>query len=245
MFPKRWLLIVALFPLQLPAQERKDFQLILQRLDQLEQENRNLADEVHALRAEIAGGRVSPASPALPQAGTAVTGTPANEPSLPVNVSPLPMEERVAVLEQRTEELSQAKVEAAQRMPITFAGMVLFNSFINGQANGCAQKPLTASLSDSVSHGGASVSQSIVGLRLQGPRILGGGQLHGYIDLDLWGGTASSLNHLVRMRVATIQIDWKNTTVTVGQDKHFGRAARSRILWHRLRFSPLTSAGNL
>jgi hypothetical protein len=159
-------------------------------------------------------------------------------------VSPLPMEERVAVLEQRTEELSQAKVEAAQRMPVTFAGMVLFNSFINGQANGGAQNPLTASLSDSVSHGGASVSQSIVGLRLQGPRILGGGQLHGYIDLDLWGGTASSLNHLVRMRVATIQIDWKNTTVTVGQDKPLV-APRDPDSLAQVAFSPLTSAGNL
>ena len=44
MFPKRWPLIVALFPLLLPAQERGDFQQILQRLDQLERENHNLAE---------------------------------------------------------------------------------------------------------------------------------------------------------------------------------------------------------
>ncbi len=75
MFPKRWPLIVALFPLLLPAQERGDFQQILQRLDQLERENHNLADEVHALRAEIAGARVSscparrPRKPAPPQPG--------------------------------------------------------------------------------------------------------------------------------------------------------------------------------
>ena len=41
MFPKRWPLMVALFPLLLPAQERVEFQQILRRLDQLEQENRN------------------------------------------------------------------------------------------------------------------------------------------------------------------------------------------------------------
>jgi hypothetical protein len=244
MFPKRWPLIVALFPLLLPAQERGDFQQILQRLDQLERENRNLADEVHALRAEIAGGRVSPASPAPGPASTAAAGTPANGPSEPVNVSPVPMEERVAVQEQRTEELSQTKVEAAQRTPITLAGMVLFNSFINGRASGGAQDPLTASLSDSVSRGGASLSQSIVGLRLQGPRILGGGQVHGSIDLDLWGGSASSLNHLVRMRVASIQIDWKNTTVMVGQDKPL-IAPRDPDSLAQVAFSPLTDAGNL
>jgi hypothetical protein len=237
MFPKRWPLIVALFPFLLPAQERGDFQQILQRLDQLEQENHNLAEEVHALRAEIAGTRLPPANPAPAQADAAAAGT-------PVNVSPVPMEERVAVEEQRTEELSQTKVEAAQRMPVTLAGMVLFNSFVNGRASGGAQDPLAASLSDNISRGGASFSQSIIGLRLQGPRILGGGQVRGSIDLDLWGGTASSLNHLVRMRVATIQVDWKSTTVTVGQDKPL-IAPRDPDSLAQVAFSPLTSAGNL
>lgn len=243
MFPKRWPLMVALFPLLLPAQERGDFQQILQRLDQLERENHNLADEVHALRAEIAGGRAPVSSPA-PLASPALAQASAAEEGTPVNVSPVPMEERVAVEEQRTEELSQTKVEAAQRMPITLAGMVLFNSFINGRAGGGAQDPLTASLADSVSRGSASLSQSIVGLRLQGPRILGGGQVRGSIDLDLWGGTASSLNHLVRMRVATIQVDWKNTSVTVGQDKPL-IAQRDPDSLALVAFSPLTDAGNL
>ena len=243
MFPKRWPLIVALFPFLLPAQERGDFQQILQRLDQLERENRNLADEVHALRAEIAGARPPAPTPAPPQVSTAA-GTPVNTPSGPVNVSPVPMEERVAVLEQRTEELSQTKVEAVQRMPVTLAGMVLFNGFINGRASGGAQNPLVASLSDSVSRGGASLSQSIIGLRLQGPRVPGGGRVRGSIDLDLWGGTSNSLNHLVRMRVATIQLDWKNTSVTVGQDKPL-IAQRDPDSLAQVAFSPLTSAGNL
>ena len=237
MFPKSWPLMVALFPLLLPAQERGDFQEILQRLDQLEHENHNLAEEVHALRAEIAGGRVAPTSPAPADANAGASGA-------PVNVSPVPMEERVAVEEQRTEELSQTKVEAAQRMPVTLAGMVLFNSFINGRASGGVQDPLTASLADNVSRGGASLSQSIVGLRLQGPRIVGGGQVRGSIDLDLWGGTASSLNHLVRMRVATIQVEWKNTKVTVGQDKPL-IAQRDPDSLAQVAFSPLTDAGNL
>jgi hypothetical protein len=237
MFPKYWPLMVALFPLLLPAQERGDFQQILQRLDQLERENHNLAEEVHALRAEIAGGRLPPASAAPAQTDAAAAGT-------PVNVSPVPVEERVAVEEQRTAELSQTKVEAAQRMPITLAGMVLFNSFINGRASGGAQDPLTASLADSVSRGGASLSQSIIGLRLQGPRILGGGQVRGSIDLDLFGGTASSLNHLVRVRVASIQVEWKNTTVMVGQDKPL-IAPRDPDSLAQVGFSPLTDAGNL
>ena len=241
MFPKRWPLIVALFPLLLPAQERGDFQQILQRLDQLERENHNLAEEVHALRAEIAGARGAAANP---EPANAAAGAPADAPPEPVNVSPVPMDERVAVQEQRTADLAQTKVEAAQRMPVTLAGMVLFNGFINGRASGGAQNPLTASLADSVARGGASLSQSIIGLRLQGPRIFGGGQVRGSIDLDLWGGTASSLNHLVRMRVATIQVDWKNTSVTVGQDKPL-IAQRDPDSLAQVAFSPLTDAGNL
>ena len=232
MSPKRWPLIVALSPLLLPAQERGDLQQILQRLDQLERENHNLAEEVHALRSEIAGARVPAA------------GEPVNAPSPPVNVSPVPIEEQVAVLEQRTEEHSQTKVEAAQRMPVTLAGMVLFNGFVNGRASGGAQDPLLASLADSVSRGGASLSQSIVGLRFEGPRILGGAQVRGSIDLDLWGGTASSLNHLVRLRVAAIHADWKNTSVMVGQDKPL-IAQRDPDSLAQVAFSPLTSAGNL
>jgi len=243
MFPKRWPLIVALFPLLLPAQERGDFQQIFQRLDQLERENRNLADEVHALRSEIAGTRASASSSAAAHANAGAE-TPANVPPEAVNVSPVPMDERVAVVEQRSADLAQTKVEAAQRLPVTLAGMMLFNSFINGRASGGAQNPLTASLSDSVSRGGASLSQSIVGLRFQGPRILGGGQVRGSIDLDLWGGTSSSLNHLVRLRVATIQVDWKNTSVTVGQDKPL-IAQRDPDSLAQVAFSPLTDAGNL
>jgi hypothetical protein len=244
MFPKRWPLIVALFPLLLPAQERGDFQQILQRLDQLERENHTLAQEVHALRSEIAGVRL-PAAGAPPSQGSdAAAEAPVNTPSTAVNISPVPMEERVAVLEQRTEEHSQTKIEAAQRMPVTLAGMVLFNGFVNGRASAGAQDPLVAAPADSVSRGGASLSQSIVGLRFEGPRILGGAQVRGSIDLDLWGGTASSLNHLVRLRVAAIHVDWKNTSVMAGQDKPL-IAQRDPDSLAQVAFSPLTSAGNL
>ncbi len=241
MLPKRWALTLALFPLFLPAQERGEFQQIIQRLDQLERENRNLTQEVHALRAEIAGARLPPAAPDTAQANATAAAPPAET---PVNVSPVPIEERVSVLEQRTDELSQTKVEAAQRMPVTLTGMVLFNSFVNGRASGGAQDPVAASLTDSVARGGASLSQSIIGLRFEGPRLLGGGQVRGTLDLDLWGGTASSLNHLVRMRVATIQVGWKNTTVTVGQDKPL-IAQRDPDSLAQVAFSPLTAAGNL
>jgi hypothetical protein len=46
-----------LLPTLLPGQQKSDLQLILDRLDRIEQENKNLTDEVRALRAELASSR--------------------------------------------------------------------------------------------------------------------------------------------------------------------------------------------
>jgi len=230
---RSWYFLLLLTPVILAAQERSDLQQILGRLDRLERENRNLADEVRALRSELAGSR-----------GTLQAAVPVMSAAAESGSVTAPLEERVAVAEQRTQDLSQTKVEAGQRLPVTLTGMVLFNAFLNGRANGGFQAPLVASLSDNVSRGAASLSQSIIGMRFQGPRVLGGGQVKGSFDMDLWGGTASSLNHLVRLRVATVRVDWKNSSIMVGQDKPIV-AQRDPDSLSQVAFSPLTSAGNL
>jgi hypothetical protein len=62
---------------------------------------------------------------------------------------------------------------------------------------------------------------------------------------DIWGGSPSnSLNHLIRLRTATIQIDWKNTTIVVGQDKPIVSPREPDSL-AQIAVSPLTGAGNL
>ena len=98
-------------------------QQILERLDRLEQENHQLADEVHALRTELAAakGTTPPSS-----AGQAADASPPQA----------PLDERVQVAEQRVADLSQEKVEASQRFPISLTGMVLFNAFSEWQERG-------------------------------------------------------------------------------------------------------------
>src|SRR5260370_28080777 len=110
-YPILWLIL--LLPALLPAQERTDLQRILERLERLEQENRNLAEEVHALRSELAGARTP--------APSAIATVP------PVNVSPAPPEERGAGTEQRTQELSPFPGEAGQRLPATLTAPVLLH----------------------------------------------------------------------------------------------------------------------
>ena len=216
-------------PRVMTAQDQTGMQQILQRLDRLEQENRTLSAEVSALRSELAAARGS-------SAGTppAATGGQA---------AAVPLEERVAVEERRTAEQAQTKVEAAHRLPVTLTGMVLFNAFLNGRANGGQQDPATASSLDSHSGSGASLSQSLLGFNFQGPQIAGGGQVSGQLHLDLWGGTSSSLNHLIRLRVATLAIDWKNQSIVVGQDKPIV-SPRDPASLAQVAVSPLAAAGN-
>src|SRR5689334_22280330 len=85
------------------AQSTPDIQQILQRLDRLESEIRELREQVRQLRDQI-----------QPSA------TPAPEGSI---------QERLEIEERRTAELAQVKVETSQRFPIRLTGMALVNSF--------------------------------------------------------------------------------------------------------------------
>ncbi len=234
MIPNYRYLVLLLAPMLLAAQEKTGLQQILERLDRLEQENKDLAAEVRSLRAEIAGSRIT----SKPEASAAAIPPTEAAPATP------PLDERVTVAEHRIDEQAQEKVQASQRLPITLTGMVLFNGYLNGKANGGDQNPWIAAPTDSAQVGGASLSQSVVGLQFQGPKVIGDGHVNGSVYLDLFGGSTSSLNHLVRLRVATISIDWKNTSVAVGQDKPI-IAPREPNSLAQVGVSPLTSAGNL
>jgi hypothetical protein len=251
-------LVLALIPVLLPAQNKTDLQQILERMDRLEQENRNLAAEVRALRDELAVSHpallsaspsASPstsasASPSASAPASPAVGTPAEQPADAENATAAPaapLEERVAVQERKVDDLAQTKVQTSQRLPVTLSGMVLFNAFMNGNGYGGQQDPVLASSSTNGS--GASLSQSIVGLAFQGPHIFGGGQVTGDIHFDLAGGTTSSLNHLIRLRVANIRMDWKSRSLIVGQDKPI-ISPRDPSSLAQVAFSPLTDAGN-
>lgn len=231
MLRKFWFLFF--IPALLPAQETSDLERILERLDRLEQENRNLAAEVHALRDELAASRTTPQTPQAANPPTATT--PAETP---------PLDERVAVEEARVNELAQTKVEAAQKFPIKLTGTLLFNSFLNDGANGGQEYPITAALTPANTAGSATFSQTILGLTFQGPHIFGGGEVNGSIYMDLWGGSSSSLDHLMRLRVATVEMDWKNQTLSFGQDKPI-ISPREPTSLAQVAYSPLAGAGNL
>src|SRR5258708_36999172 len=95
-------LILVLIPIVLPAQQKTDLQQILERMDRLEQENRELAAEVHALRNELTASHSAPSAPETESAASGQT------------TSTAPVEERVTIAERRVEELAQTKVQTSQ-----------------------------------------------------------------------------------------------------------------------------------
>jgi hypothetical protein len=194
---------------------------IMARLDRLESENQKLLAEIRELRSEL--------KPTLP---------PAN-----LRAPAVPLTERVEVLERRSEEVDQSKVQASQRFPLTLSGMALLNIFANGRNGGTQQNPLAASLNSGPRNTGASLRQTVIGLRYDGPATFAGGKVSGALDLDLWGGDSTSLNHLLRLRTATIRLDWATTSFTFGQDKPL-IAPRDPDSLAQMAFSPLTGAGN-
>jgi hypothetical protein len=190
---------------------------ILERLDRLEKQNRELHAEVEALRKQLGPVAVDPAPPAT---------------------------ERIEVLEARTEEQAQSKMESSQRQPVALTGMLLFNAFANTRFGGTLQDPVTASATPGPNNTGATFRQTVLGLKFNGPSLLGGGKASGSFYMDFWGGTAVASNNLFRVRLATVDLAWGNTTVTVGQDKPIA-TPREPVSLAMVGISPLTAAGNL
>ena len=195
---------------------------ILNRLDAMEQQNRKLTEEVHALREELS----------------------AMKQTAPVSDSTPPLEERVAVQEARTEELAQTKVESSQKNPVAVTGMLLFNAFHNGTRAGGSQYPVVASQSSAMSPSGASLRQTVLGLTFNGPSLPWGGKATGSLYMDFFAGSAVPDDHILHIRVATLDLNWRNTTITVGQDKPI-IAPREPDSLAQVGVSPLTAAGNL
>ncbi len=205
-----------------PAEAQK----IVDRLDRLESENQRLSREIAELKKELAA-RAAPDPP------------PQEAQSQP------PVEERLEVQEARTAELDQKKIESSQKFPVQLTGMLLFNTFVNGRSAGSSlPDPVIASATSGPQFAGATLRQTVLGLKFSGPQLPGGGNVSGSVYMDFFAGTNQPANNLFRLRVATVDLNWKNTTISVGQDKPI-IAPREPMSLAEVGVSPLTAAGNL
>jgi hypothetical protein len=238
---------VAIFALAVTStaaqgQTTPELREILTRLDRLEQTNQALTEEIRALRQELAAFRAEPPAKAeLAESGAAPSAPdvkitdPRDQPTAA---------EANAVQQSRIDEMAQTKVEASEKFPIRITGMALFNAFSNGRYNNEADNPTVASLAPGLNTGGGTLRQSTLGLLFEGPYTFAGGRVSGSLYLDFFGGSSSALNHVVRLRTASIKVDWKNTSVLVGQEKPI-ISPRDPDSYAQVGVSPLTGAGNL
>jgi len=213
----------------LPAQVPSETKTILERLERLEQQNRELMDQIRALREELAASRSSPPSAPAPVA-SALAASP-------------PLEDRVAVQESRTAELAQTKVEASSRYPVRLSGMVLFNTFFNTLHNGDLEYPVYAAPGYGAS-AGAALRQTTLGLEYSGPQTIWGGKVRGSVFMDFWGGSGQPLNELMRLRTGVIGVDWEARSFEVGLEKPL-ISPRDPDSLAQVGISPLAGAGNL
>jgi len=154
-------------------------------------------------------------------------------------------DERLQVQETRTAELDRKKVDTSQKMPVEITGMLLFNAFRNGPYSGTSlSDPISASSTGGSSTTGATFRQTVLGLRFFGPDLPGGGKASGSVYMDFFTGSLQPGNNVFRLRLATLDLAWKNTTFTVGQDKPI-IAPREPTSLAQVGVSPLTGAGNL
>ena len=211
----------------LSAQPQPEMSQVIDRLDRLEAQNRELMAEIRALRLQIAGGQPAPAAPE-----SAADEAPAR-----------PIAERVEIAERRLAELDQSKVSSEHRLPVTLTGMVLFNTFLNGKNSGGQDNPVLLPPTGRQGDGGATLRQSVIGLKLNGPDLVGGGKITGSIYMDFFGG-GTGLNQTMRLRVSTLDATWKNTTLGLAFDKPI-ISPREPDSLAQVGVSPLTSAGNL
>jgi hypothetical protein len=217
-------LLGTLLPPWLSAQGPAEYKQILERLDRLEKQNRELLGQVAALRQELAASKAAPE----------------NGPAAAVER----IEEKLAVQQQQIQTQAQSGVQSSQHFPIRVSGMALFNAFSNARWNGGSDYPTVASLNPSTDRGGATFRQTVIGLEYNGPQVFLGGKVHGSVYMDLFGGTGQGLDQLMRLRTGSIEIEWKSTTFMVGQEKPVFNPREPNSL-AQVGVSPLTGAGNL
>jgi len=192
---------------------------VLERLDQLEKQNQDLLNEIHALRQELR---------------SAQSGQSADLETL---------QEKAEVASHRIDEQAQTKVQASQRFPVSLTGMFLFDAFLTKNSSADATYSSTyENYSLGSAGGGVTLRQSIFGLTFGGPEVFAGGHVNGFLSMDFYGSDPSRGGF--RIRRGAVTFDWKRRSITFGQDKSILSPFQPDS-YARVGTPPAAGAGNL
>jgi hypothetical protein len=137
------------------------------------------------------------------------------------------LEEQYQLLSGKIDDQYQTKVESASKYRMRISGIVLTNLFSNQGIVDNIDIPALAfprPAGDSGGSFGATLRQSEIGFEVFGPRIAGA-KTRADLEADFAGGFADIPNGvdsgLMRLRTATVHMDWDNTSLVAGQDGIF------------------------
>jgi hypothetical protein len=132
------------------------------------------------------------------------------------------IQERQAIHQAEIQVHEQEKIESSSKFPLKLHGMVLLNSSVNNGSVDNAIQPVIAISSDATAADGsvtATGRQTLLGLDATGP-LLWGAHTYANLEMDFAGGTSSggytSGSSSVRLRTASMQIEWPKTKVQAG-----------------------------
>jgi hypothetical protein len=185
-----------------------------QQLEQSQREIEQLRQELALIKKQLASTEPGSAEPSTPASNSEAAKSTA--------AAIEDLQERQQTLEAQVKLHEQTKVESDSKYPVHVNGLILFNSFINRGVVDNIDLP-EVSLGNSGDSGngstGASFRQTILGLRGVGPTIAGA-KSSADINLDFFGGLAygssSTSAGIVRMRTASVNLDWDHDSIQVG-----------------------------
>lgn len=186
-----------------------------QQLQQSQQEIEQLREELAQIKKQLASNQPVPAE----LSGARNVADMAKDTAAAVEG----LQEQQQTLEAQVKLHDQTKLESSSKYPIHVSGLILFNSFINRGSVDNIDLPEVAlsNQGNTIGNGsaGASFRQTILGLEGYGPRVAGA-QTSANVDLDFFGGLAyasyGTSAGLVRLRTASINLDWSNDSIQAG-----------------------------
>lgn len=159
-------------------------------------------------------------------------------------------EEEYQLLAGKIDDQYQTKVESASKYRVRLSGIVLMNLISNQGVVDSIDLPTLAYArppGDSGGSFGATLRQSELGFEAFGPTVAGA-KTKADLQLDLAGGFPAVPNGInsgiMRLRTATMRMDWTNTSVVAGQDTIFF-SPNSPTSFASLAIPALSYAGNL
>jgi hypothetical protein len=130
-------------------------------------------------------------------------------------------------LAQKINEMHQDKVESASKYPVKLSGLVLFNSYWNKGIVDVQDLPSLAlpNFPGAPTPGvGATLRQTILGIDVLGPKLFGA-RSSASAEIDFACGSPTTdfgvATGLLRLRTASLSLDWANTSLEIGQNALF------------------------